>query len=286
VNLTTATADTWGIGAEEFLLAYAMLAAAVCVASVRTRRMLATTGNASPAADLAARPHDVAYLGGGAELAVYSALSAMHLRGTIASSTTSRGAVQAVGRLDDGTDELERAIHLTASGAVLRRRLPFHRPVLLALAATEQRLVSAGLLLPEEQRRRIRQVGWWTLAVAGLGLLRLLARVAEARPVGLLVLALLTVAAVAALQLAVAPRRTRLGDRVLADLRSEHRSLAPEAEPDWSLHGPTGVALGIAIFGTRALWAADPTFADELAAQRVPTGGSGSAGAADGGRKA
>jgi uncharacterized protein (TIGR04222 family) len=266
-----ATADTWGISGPAFLVAYLLIAAAVWVATFRARRSLADPQATSPVADVTARPHDVAYLNGGAELAVYSALSSMHLRGTI---TSARGTVQAAGRLDPGADDLERAIHFTARVAMQRKRLQFHRPVLVALAVIEKRLVTAGLLLSEEQRLRIRRVGSWMLAVAGLGLVRLLAGVAEAKPVGYLLLALVMVTAVAAVQLARAPRRTRLGDRTLAALRSEHHGLSPEVKPDWSVYGPAGAALGIGIFGMDALWASDPAFADELAAQRVAAGGS------------
>jgi uncharacterized protein (TIGR04222 family) len=238
-------------------------------------------------AELAARPHDVAFLNGGDELAIYSALCAMHLRGTIA---TSRSGVMAVGRLDAEADELERAVHFTAASPVPRRRLAFHRPVRTALTAIEQRLVAAGYLLSGEQRNRIRRVGFWMLAVALFGLVRVLAGVAEARPVGFLVMATLTVAIVGAVQLAHAPRRSRPGNRALAELREEHHSLSPTVRPDWAVYGPSGAALGIGIFGTSALWASDPAFADEIEAQRVAAGGgtvtggdSGGSGGGDGG---
>ncbi len=84
--LTAATAETWGISGPEFLLVYLAIAVVVLVAGTRARRALADPGATSPVGDLTAHPHDVAYLNGGPELAVYSALSAMHLRGTIAGS--------------------------------------------------------------------------------------------------------------------------------------------------------------------------------------------------------
>ncbi|OLT12188.1 hypothetical protein BJF78_25030 [Pseudonocardia sp. CNS-139] len=121
------------------------------------------------------------------------------------------------------------------------------------------------------------------LAVAGLGLVRLLAGIADARPVGYLVAALAAVTLVAAFQLARAPRRSRLGDRALADLRTEHHGLAPALRPDWQVYGPAGAALSIGVFGTSALWASDPAFAHDIAAQHVTAGGSGSVGGSDGG---
>ncbi|GAA1327992.1 TIGR04222 domain-containing membrane protein [Pseudonocardia xinjiangensis] len=271
----TATADTWGISGPTFLLAYLVIAVAVWVASTRARRVLAESRVTAPALDLTTRPHDIAYLNGGADLAVVSALSAMHLRGTVSSW---HGAVRAAGRLEPGADELERAIHATARGGQ-RKRLPFHRQVAAALAAIDARLVTAGLLLSPQRRLRIRQMGLWMLAVAVLGLVRVVAGVAEAKPVGFLVAALVAVTVVATVQLSRAPRRTRLGDRTLAALRDEHHLLSPKVKPNWAIQGPAGAALSVGIFGMSALWASDPSFATELAAQRATTGG----GTADGG---
>lgn len=266
-----ASADTWGISGPTFLIAYAVLAVAVLVAGVTTRRRLADPRVKHHVGDISTRPHDVAFLNGGAELAVYSALSSMHLHGTIVSA---RGNLRAAGRLDPDADELERAIHFTAgSGAVHRKRLPFHRPVATALTAVENRLSTAGLLLPAAQRRGIRAVGGWMLAVAGLGLVRILAGMAEAKPFGFLLVMMLVVVVVGAVQLFVAPRRSRLGDRTLRELRDRHHGLAPATRPDWAVYGPDDAALSIGIFGTTALWASDPAFADEIDAQRVAAGG-------------
>lgn len=282
--LAAATADTWGISGPEFLLVYLVIATAVLVAGTRARRALADPRATSPVGDLTARPHDISYLNGGADLAVYSALSAMHMRGTITGS--GEGLVRATGRLTPDTDGLEKAIHFTAGSPVQRRRLPFHRPVQTALLVIEERLVATGLLLSDEQRARIRRVGFWMLAVALLGLVRLLAGIAEAKPVGYLLVVLIVVAVIAAVQLAVAPRRTRLGDRTLTQLRADHHALAPSLRPDWHVYGPAGAALSIGVFGTSALWASDPAFAEEIAAQRATSssfGDGGGGGAAVGG---
>ncbi|MCY7341844.1 MAG: TIGR04222 domain-containing membrane protein, partial [Pseudonocardia sp.] len=226
-------ASTWGISGPVFLVVYGVIAVAVWIASTRARQVLADPVPEQSAENLSGHPHDVAYLNGGAELAVTSALSSMHVRGTIA---TTKGEVRAAGRLGTDAEDLERALHfVTGSGAVPRTRLPFHRPVTTALGAIEARLATAGLLLSDGQRRRIRRVGFWMLAVAGLGLVRLLAGIAAVQPVGLLVVALLGVTVVAAVQLARAPRRSRTGDHALAALRTDCKliaeSLAPAVPP-------------------------------------------------------
>jgi uncharacterized protein (TIGR04222 family) len=268
--LAAATAETWGISGTTNLAAYLLIAVTIGTAGFCRRRALADPGITRPVGDLTARPHDVAYLAGGSDLAVWSALCAMHLRGTL---TASDGSVQAAGRIDPATDGLEKAIHATASSSVAHRRLVFHRSVQPELAVIEERLVAGGFLLSDDRRSQIRRVGFWMFAVAVLGLVRVLADVAEARSVGLLVLVLLIVTSVAVVQLARAPRRSRHGDRTLATLRAEHRALAPEREPDWREHGPADAALGIGLFGTSALVASAPGFAREIAPRGAAVGG-------------
>ena len=263
--------ETWGIGGPAFLVGYLLLAAVTWVVTARRRRAL-TEGPDRPAPQ---HPHDLAFLNGGPDLAVTSALTAMHLTGAV---TSRRGEVVAAGRLAPRADALERAVHVAATAPVPRRRLPLARPVRTALDAQEKRLVADGLLLAEPQRRAVRAVGWWTAAVAGLGLLRLLAGVADGRPVGLLAFALAGVAALALVQLLHAPRRTRAGDRLLVRLRRENAALAPDMRPDWVAHGPAAAATGIGLFGTGALWASDPALAEELALQRASGSGDGGGG--------
>jgi uncharacterized protein (TIGR04222 family) len=267
--LAAATAETWGIAGSTFVPAYLLIAVTVGAAGVCTRRALAEPGATRPIDDITTHPHDVAYLACGGELAVWSALCAMHLRGTL---TAADGTVRAIGRLDSDADDLEKAIHATAGSPVGHRRLRFHRSVRPALATIEERLVAAGFLLSDERRRRIRRVGYWMLGVAALGLLRVLADIAEARPVGLLVTALLLVTATAVLQIALTPRRSRRGNRALAALRDRYRALAPEREPDWRSHGPAGAALGIGLFGTGALAASAPGLARQIAPRTAARG--------------
>ncbi|WP_300011351.1 TIGR04222 domain-containing membrane protein [Pseudonocardia sp.] len=269
------TGDTWGISGPTFLVAYLVLTAAVLLATMRARRALADPRPDRPFGDPGAHPHDVAHLHGGPELAVTSALTAMHLKGTVAPV---KGQIRAVGRPTSGDDALERAIHFSAGSPVTRRRLALQRPVQSALGGIEKRLVDTGMLLSDTERRQVRATGWWLAGVTGLGLLRLLAGIADGKPVGFLVVALLAVSAVAGVLLAWSPRRSRSGDRLLARLEREHHELAPDTRPDWVAYGPAAAALGIGIFGTSALWASDPAFAEELAMQRTTPGDGGGSG--------
>lgn len=258
-----AAGDIWGIDGQMFLIGYAVLAVVVGVAGTAVRKRLAAPPREHPGADIATRPFDIALLNGGSELAVLSALSAMHMRGTI---TATQGSVRAARRLDPRADELERAIHNAAGNeSVRRKRLPAQHPVGAALAAMEQRLVGVGLLLSAEQRRRIRRVSFAMLALAVLGLARLLAGLIERQNVAVLAGAIVVVTAVAIVQFVKVPTRSANGDRTLAALRSQHFELAPGSTPNWAVYGPVAAALGIGIFGPAALWASAPTLAQALA---------------------
>ncbi|MGH3569275.1 MAG: hypothetical protein ACRDRH_25280 [Pseudonocardia sp.] len=120
---TAAAGDTWGISGPTFLVAYVVITVAVGLAGIWARRASADR-RPRPVLDVTAHPHDVAYLNGGPELAVYSALSSMHLGGTIA--VEGRGSVRATARAD--IDALERAIHFAAASAVPRHPPPVPAP--------------------------------------------------------------------------------------------------------------------------------------------------------------
>jgi uncharacterized protein (TIGR04222 family) len=142
--------DTWGISGPQFLFVYVVLAVVVTVAQVRMRRALADVPAGHPVGRPDERPYDVAYLNGGAELALCAALSAMHRSETIA--IASRGTVVAAARPDPRADELERANHDAAVVLVHRRQLAAAGAVASALHRIESRLVDAGLLLTPERR--------------------------------------------------------------------------------------------------------------------------------------
>jgi uncharacterized protein (TIGR04222 family) len=277
------TGDTWGIGGPTFLLVYVVLAVAAGVAAVRARRALVDVPAARPAGRLDERPYDVAYLNGGADLALTAALSAMHRTGTI--TTSGRGVVVAAARPESRADELERAVHHAAAAPVSRHRLVTAGAVASALHRIEQRLVAAGLILDAQRRQRVRLVGGWVLVVAALGIARVVAGVANGRPVGLLVVLVLVVLAAGLVLVLRVPRRTRAGDALLRQLAADHQLLSPSMRPDWEVHGPAGAALAVGVFGVGALWAADPAFATELAAQRAASQSAayGGSGGGDGG---
>jgi uncharacterized protein (TIGR04222 family) len=276
-----ATSDTWGISGPTFLGLYLGLIVIAVAATVLARRRLARSATMTPVTPLDSHPDDVAYLHGGPELAVLTALTAMYLDGRITTSGQRR--VRAVGSVGSRASELERAIHRSAHQPVLRTALPGEPSVREALVRVERRLSEAGLLLTAEQRRRIRQAGWMLWVVVAVGVLRAVAGGTAGRSIGFLLVMTVAVAVGAVVVSCTAPRRTDRGDTELTRLRSTHAGLAPQLRPDRQVYGATGAALGVAVFGASALWAADPAFATELGTQRPTPSGSGSDGSGGGG---
>lgn len=95
------------------------------------------------------------------------------------------------------------------------------------------------------------------LAVVGLGLVRLLAGIANGESAGFLVVLIIGALVVALVQLGRAPRRTRLGDRTLREPAEHHNTSSPALRPGRTSYGPAAVALGVGIWGVCALWASD-----------------------------
>ena len=206
----TPSGDTWGISGPMFLLVYVVLAVLVTVAVVRMRRTLADVPVTRFVGRLDELPYDVAYLNGGAELALCAALSAMHRNGTIA--TAGRGTVVGAARPEPRADELERAVHHAAVVPIPRRQLAATGAVASALHRSESRLVGVGLLLNPERRARSRATAGWTFALALLGVARVVAGIGNGRPVGFVAMLTVVVVVVGVAQGVGAPRRSRAGD--------------------------------------------------------------------------
>jgi uncharacterized protein (TIGR04222 family) len=261
-----ALGDTWGISGPTFLGLYAALTVVAVIATVLTRRALARSP--APAHHLD-NPDDVAYLHHGPALTVLTALSAMYVAGRVTSS--GRGRVQAVGAVDPDARGLQRAIHLSTRQPVPRAKLPGAPPVAEALGRIERRLIDAGLLLSAEQRGRIRRAGWMLWAVVAVGAISAVAGDLTDKHLGFLLALLAAVAVSAAVFSLTTPRRTDRGNAELSRLRTVHASLSPRSRPNRRVYGPEGAALGVAVFGTGALWAADPALAKELGAPQMPS---------------
>ncbi|MBW0103745.1 TIGR04222 domain-containing membrane protein [Pseudonocardia sp. KRD291] len=266
--------ETWGISSSAFLFVYAVIALVTLGAALRVRHTL-RAGPPSRGDDLDRRPEYVAYLNGGPDLAVYAALSAMHVDGSITTADKAAGMVRAGGPVPTHGSRLQRAVHAATTRLTLRRGLSHAAGVVRELEEIGDRLVRSGLLLSDPARRRYRGTAFWLLWVLALGFVRMLAGISNGRPVGYLVAAMLLVLGAFLVLVRQVPRRTVAGDGALAEQRTRHAALSPSMRPDWVAVGAGAAALSVGVFGVGALYAAQPAFAEELEAQKSAALGGG-----------
>jgi uncharacterized protein (TIGR04222 family) len=266
VAVLAADGDTWGIPGPTFVVLYIVLIVAALVGAMLARREIRAEQGRMPSAGWDADPYAVAFLNEGPALAVTAALSALHVDGLVAAEGKT---VHRVGDPDaTHRPRLEGAILAATSYATTRPGLGFKADVRAALDEIRAGLVERGLLLDDDQQRRMRRWGWVMLVVFALGLTRLSSGLAGGKAVGLLAVLLVVAGfAVAWLLFTKGPKISALAERELTRLRMEHQHLSPKMKPDWLANGALAAGMGVALFGAGALWAAAPAFANEIIAR-------------------
>ncbi|MFV2020949.1 TIGR04222 domain-containing membrane protein [Micromonospora sp. LOL_023] len=271
--------DTWGIPGPTFLASYGIAALALLIFAIGYRQAMFAGSRGTRSGELTGT--QVAYLTGGAPLAINAALGGLRGAGVI--DVGGGRALRASGPLPAGGDELTAAVHHAAYQQHRVRDLIADPRVRQSLDRVQDQLEQAGLAMSRQRRVAARWLGAPLLGLAGIGVLRLIAGLAGNRPVGYLVL-LLTLTFFAGLWLTVAvPPTTRTGRRAVSELRRNHRHLSPSNRPAYATYGMTGAAMGVALFGTAALWTMDPGFAEAASIERTATTGGGDGGGGCGG---
>lgn len=268
--MSVLAADTWGVPGPTFLRFYLLTALVVVVGSLVYRsRMLA--GQPTVGAGRLG-PQQVAYLNGGDQLAIWTALGGLRGSGAVGVGPDRR--LTADGSLPSGVTPLDQAVHHAARNHLHTRELARDQRVVRALTELREGLERQGLALPPEQRAAARRGAWWVLALMALGAARIAAGLANGRPVGFLLIACL-VLIVPLVLLARVPWRTRAADAALRELRRSNSHLSPASAPAYATYGAAGAAMGVALFGTVSLWTLDPGFAEQAEIQRqaLNTGG-------------
>ncbi|MEV4714735.1 TIGR04222 domain-containing membrane protein [Micromonospora sp. NPDC049374] len=272
--------DTWGVPGPTFITLY-LVATVIAVAVVLIRRRALLGGRVAPPADQL-NPQQVAYLNGGDDFAVWTSLGALRSQGAIGVDPDRR--LTADGPLPPAATQLDRAIHYAATQRTLAREV--RRTEWVERAVTELRdgLDQRGLAIGPDRRAALRHGPLLLVALLVLGVARIVAGLANDRPVWYLVLTVLALAVLTTVLLVRVPRRTRAAEAALRTLRQRNRHLAPTANPAYATYGATGAAMAVALYGTASLWALDPTFAQQAEIQRqAVAGGATSTGGCGGG---
>ena len=275
--------DTWGVSGPTFLLIYLSLGAGiVALVNVARHRLSAPSTLQTIPASTSHDPCDLALVNDGETLAVVAAIGQLRSVGAIEPDTEDSSRLNVESSLPARLDPLEEAVfeqlrESPNSSASQLSALPTPSAI---LASMRDRLVAEGLMLTDSQRRRIRRQSVWVFALLGLGVTRIVAGIANHRPVGLLVLLVGGVAAVVLPWSLRAPIGTTLGRRYLKEARREAGDLSAKVSA-----GDPRLGLAVALFGVAAMWNGEPWLAAALDLQKSGGGwlGGGGCGGCGGG---
>ncbi|RQW82780.1 TIGR04222 domain-containing membrane protein, partial [Micromonospora globispora] len=244
-----APGDTWGIPGPAFLRWY-LLAAALVVVGTLIHRFRALAG--TPVGGVGQLgPQQVAYLNGGDQLAIWTALGGLRRSGAVGVQPDRR--LTTGGPMPAGATPLDQAIYNAAGRHVIARELRRDEWVVRALDQLRDGLHQRGLALSPARRTAVRRGAMLIAALLVLGGIRTFVGLSNGRPAGYLMLTLVPLF-IAFLLLGRVPWRTRAADRTLRELRRRHTHLAPASAPAYATYGPSDTAMGVALFGTATIW--------------------------------
>jgi uncharacterized protein (TIGR04222 family) len=273
-----AAGDTWGISGPNFLLLFVAAAGLLVFATVLHRSIVFAGRRDLPATQLT--PQQAAYLNGGNRLAVYASLGGLRAAGAV--DMAPGRTLTTSGPLPAGATPLDQAVYNAAGQRIRARDLVTHQWVLMALGQLHQELERAGLAPTREQRRAAHFFPLLLVGLLALGALRFAAGITAGKPVMFLFVLLIVVAVVTLMLLAGTPTQTRAARTAVRTLRTQHVHLSPSASPAYRTYGATGAAMGVALFGSAALYSLDPGFAAEAEVQRNLASGSSTSGSSCG----
>lgn len=258
-----AAGDTWGIPSQDFLVAYLFMGLTAAVIAATTYLLTVKTWTPTDLSGLS--PTELGML--------------VHdRRAILAAVTTLR-----VGRLID-----DKGVRRAADGQALVRLDPLTLavydkcrepgPRLVSrltidskhdLDELRQRLIDNGLLFGPQTRARLSCGSAPLLAVILVGLVRIVAGVVNAKPVGGLVVLICLFGIVAFVCLGV-PRRTAVGTDALIEATQQSTHLDPSKKPAYTTYGAIHAGIAAALFGGATLWVLDPKLAAAASIPQYP----------------
>ncbi|WUH96474.1 TIGR04222 domain-containing membrane protein [Spirillospora sp. NBC_00431] len=249
------------------LLAGHILVGIVLVAMLWSARAKARRGH-PPIRELHA--YEVAYLHGGARHAIAVSIAALRLDGAVDVSADAR--LIATGQSAAGPRTAGTPLNAAVLGAIAGDRgatlaeITAEQGVRAAVDQLRDGLVPQGMVVSREGLRRLRNLlfvlGPWSLA----GFIGFIAAGAFGGFPGVLVavVPVLGLAGAGSAAYGTCPERTDEGDRIVEGLKTSSPHLDPSNTSSYAELGTPMVLMGVALFGTAALMATDPEFAQTV----------------------
>ncbi|MET9488948.1 TIGR04222 domain-containing membrane protein [Nocardia sp. NPDC006630] len=271
-----AAADTWGISGPTFLSLYALAGILAALYGFGRRAMVLRDAHGTDQSVRPLLPTETAMLfddqrpvvTGLAQLRGYQLINS--------AGATTRHPTDIEER---ALDPVSRSLHAYLISADTRRR---NIPSLAAVArepltTLRGNLTDRGYLIGPEQRNSLLLAAFPLGALFLLGVLRVIAGVANRHGVGYLILVLIAVL-ICTLLILRPPRLTRLGRRAADESVRRNGHLRPHNAPAYSAYGPDSAALATALFGATVLVSLDPALAHATGALWTGGGFTGSGG--------
>jgi uncharacterized protein (TIGR04222 family) len=274
----SAPGDTWGISGPDFLRIY-LGAAVVFLAYAVVARLSVTRSSSAAMPGRLPTPAEVALLLGGRSQAAFSSLARLRVAGVIGVGT--KRSLMVTGPVPSTADRLDRAVYSAAQRDVRARDLSDDSQVQSAVAEINDSVAHAGWLLDPSVRTRARLGAHLLLGLTTFGVVRIVAGVMNERDVFFLI-ALCVITFVIGLSLLRVPRMTRSGRQAVKETQARNLHLSPAQAPSWTTYGMDSAAMAVALYGTAALWVADPAFAAEAEVRRQATSAGYSSGSSGG----
>ncbi|OHV37079.1 MULTISPECIES: TIGR04222 domain-containing membrane protein [Pseudofrankia] len=247
----------WGASGPDFVIGYALTLLALMVVAAFLVRWARGPREAPTVSPNALTRDEVAYLTGGPQRVVETAVVHLHARELVATGPTA-GALTLTGLpwLLSPAESAVRA-RIGATGTGQPARLAGYLAADPALAALRAHLVRQHLSPSPEQVRAVRLAALVFVPLFAVGLRRVVSGHARHSSLGFLIFELVVTIVAALVVIAVSSPRTPAGDRLVAQLRADRAELRTGGGPDER-------ALAVAVFGPPALLAAAPDLARRL----------------------
>ncbi|MEV4007666.1 TIGR04222 domain-containing membrane protein [Actinomadura sp. NPDC049753] len=248
-----------------FLAAH-LLVGLVLLAILRRMRAAVRRGR-PPARDL--HPYEVAYLRGGGRHAIAASITALRLDGAV--DAYADGRLLATEPSASGPRAAGTPLDAAVFGAVAHLRagtlaeLTAEPGVRAALDQLRDGLAAQGMVLAPAGRRRLRNLqavmfGWMMLGFVAF----VMNDAFSGFPAKVVPIAELIGLGFGAIGLASGAERTREGELAVERAEESRRALDPANEPSYAGLPAPDALMGVALFGTAALMALDPMFAQTV----------------------
>lgn len=244
-----------------FLALYLILAICGLVVAILFRRFLVAVGEDSALPMMRFDAYEAAYLSGGDDAALDTAIAMLVQRQALKAEGASRS-LAVNGPLPRNAHAIEQAVYNAVT--------PSPRSVLNVRAAARwsveqvgERLTAMGLILTDARWAAARTIPALIMAaVMVLGILKISVGISRHRPVAFLVILTIITAIVVLIFFFARPRLTPLGERALMQLRLDNAALHATARSRPQMLAPTDMAFAIGLFGVASLPFVDTTWTE------------------------